>query len=430
MALPQAIQPRLSQFLTLALMLSAGSIRLPAQSVYGMLTSTPSTLQFSSVAVGGSQTLTVQLSNTGAATLTMTRMLVSAPWFLVSNLNFPLSLAPGKQVPLSITFQPLAVGPAGGTIAFFSNYASDSVLFLTFSGTGVASTNAPAIVQVAPPSRNFGNVKVGNSKSLTETITNAGTSPLSISQVALTGGQFSISGLNLPLALGAGESFTFQLSFAPNGSGSATGTLSVIPLGSGSPVSVALTGTGTSAGALSLSPASLSFGNVSVGKSSSTPVTLSATGFSVTVNSATLNSSEFSLSGVSFPLTIAAGKSSTFNVVFTPQSSGAATGKITFASTANAPAEKVSGSGVAGTQHQVALSWAGSSSTVEGYNVYRGTVSGGPYARVNSSVDTNTSYTDSTVLGGTTYYYATTAVGTDGVESSYSNQVKVAIPSP
>jgi fibronectin type 3 domain-containing protein len=67
---------------------------------------------------------------------------------------------------------------------------------------------------------------------------------------------------------------------------------------------------------------------------------------------------------------------------------------------------------------------------VEGYNVYRGTSSRGPYARINASLDATTNYTDGAVQGGTTYYYATTAVGTDGMESSYSNQVNVAIPSP
>lgn len=416
------------QVLALSLMLAAGSIWLPAESVYGVLTCTPSTLQFSNVAVGGSQTLPIQLSNTGQATLTITRLLVNAPWFQVSNPNLPLSLAPGKSVPLSITFQPEADGPAGGTIAFFSNYATDSVLFLTFSGTGTQQGSAS--VKLSPGSRGFGNVQVGNSKTLPETITNTGTGSLSIDTLSLAGSGFSFNGLSFPLVLTGGQSFTFSLVFAPTGTGSASGTLSVTPASGGSAVSAALTGKGTAAGALSLSPATLNFGNVSVGKSSSTPVTLSASGSSVTVKSATLNSSEFSLSGVSFPLTIAAGKSSTFDVVFGPQSSGAATGKISFASTANAPAEAVSGTGVAGAQHQVVLSWADNSSKVEGYNVYRGTASGGPYARINGSLDAATNYTDGTVLGGTTYYYATTAVGTDGIESSYSNQVKVAIPSP
>jgi len=40
------------------------------------------------------------------------------------------------------------------------------------------------------------------------------------------------------------------------------------------------------------------------------------------------------------------------------------------------------------------------------------------------------SYSDSTVQSGQTYYYATTAVDSSGTESTYSNQVQVAIPFP
>ena len=90
------------------------------------------------------------------------------------------------------------------------------------------------------------------------------------------------------------------------------------------------------------------------------------------------------------------------------------------------------GTGAAATpvQHSVALSWSPSSSSITGYNVYRGTVSSGPYTKINPSLDTTTSYTDSTVQSGQTYFYVTTAVGTDGVESSYSNQVTAVVPTP
>jgi fibronectin type 3 domain-containing protein len=78
-------------------------------------------------------------------------------------------------------------------------------------------------------------------------------------------------------------------------------------------------------------------------------------------------------------------------------------------------------------QHSASLSWnTSTSSDVSGYNVYRGTASGGPYTRINSV--TTPFFTDSTVQAGTTYYYVTTAVSTSGTESSYSNQAQAAIP--
>ncbi len=79
--------------------------------------------------------------------------------------------------------------------------------------------------------------------------------------------------------------------------------------------------------------------------------------------------------------------------------------------------------------HSVALSWtASASSGVNGYNVYRGPVSGGPYAMVSSSPVAATQYTDSTVQAAQTYYYVVTAVNSSNTESAYSNEVAAAIP--
>lgn len=78
--------------------------------------------------------------------------------------------------------------------------------------------------------------------------------------------------------------------------------------------------------------------------------------------------------------------------------------------------------------HSVTLSWSGSASTVSGYNIYRSTVSGGGYARLNSSLVSVLAYTDSTVQSGGSYYYVTTAVDANGVESTFSNEVSAAIP--
>jgi fibronectin type 3 domain-containing protein len=67
---------------------------------------------------------------------------------------------------------------------------------------------------------------------------------------------------------------------------------------------------------------------------------------------------------------------------------------------------------------------------VVGYNVYRGDGSGGPYSKINTSLDATTNYTDNQVVAGQTYYYVTTAADGNGVESGYSNQVQAVIPQP
>ena len=73
------------------------------------------------------------------------------------------------------------------------------------------------------------------------------------------------------------------------------------------------------------------------------------------------------------------------------------------------------------TFHSINLLWNAPSSspvTVAGYNVYRGNASTGPFGRLNgSSPLTTTSYDDTNVDGGTTYYYEVKSVDTNGVES-------------
>ena len=86
-------------------------------------------------------------------------------------------------------------------------------------------------------------------------------------------------------------------------------------------------------------------------------------------------------------------------------------------------------------QHTATLTWAAStggsdSNPVSGYNVYRGTVPGGPYTKINTALEAATAYADSTVASGTTYYYVVTAVDSAGMESAYSNEAGAAIPTP
>jgi hypothetical protein len=81
--------------------------------------------------------------------------------------------------------------------------------------------------------------------------------------------------------------------------------------------------------------------------------------------------------------------------------------------------------------HRATLNWvASTSSRVAGYNVYRGTTSGGPYTKVSSTPASGTRYTDRYVQAGQTYYYVVTSVDGNSDESEYSSQATVTIPSP
>ena len=181
---------------------------------------------------------------------------------------------------------------------------------------------------------------------------------------------------------------------------------------------------------LIVSPGSLNFGNAAVGSTQNQTGTLSASGASVTVSSAGWNGQGYSVSGIAFPVSVPAGKSVNYTVSFTPQAAGDAPGTISFVSDAsNSPSTQTwTGTGTQASPYTVALSWTSSSSPVTGYNIYRGTLSSGPYARLNPSLLSSTNYTDASVQSGATYYYVTTAVGSGNVESAYSNQATAVIP--
>jgi fibronectin type 3 domain-containing protein len=76
----------------------------------------------------------------------------------------------------------------------------------------------------------------------------------------------------------------------------------------------------------------------------------------------------------------------------------------------------------------VELAWIPSpSNDVVGYNVYRSTQLKGPFVRINPDLDVYPNYSDYPVQPGTVYYYAVTAVNSDGTESRYSKKLRVPV---
>jgi fibronectin type 3 domain-containing protein len=136
------------------------------------------------------------------------------------------------------------------------------------------------------------------------------------------------------------------------------------------------------------------------------------------------------MTGGGAPVTLSPAQNLILTVQFSPTSAGTVSGTISIVSNATgSPATvSLSGTGVSPVQHSVDLTWNASTSTVSGYNVYRSTVSGSGYVKLNSSLVAVLTYADSTVQSGTTYFYVTTAVDSSGNESVHSNEVPAVIP--
>ena len=184
---------------------------------------------------------------------------------------------------------------------------------------------------------------------------------------------------------------------------------------------------------LDVNTTTLSFGNVTISTSSTKNVILTNAGnSSVTISNVSISGPGFNAGGVSTGLILTSGQTATLNVTFTPSVTGSVSGSVTVTSNAtNSPATvSLSGSGVQPVSHAATLTWTASTSSVSGYNLYRSSISGGPYTKINSSPIVTTSYVDSTVQAGLTYYYVVTSMDSTGTESTYSNQVLATIPTP
>lgn len=425
MRLPQSIIRPLSvlflHFLTTSVLLVFASGPLNALSTVPELSRSPSLLRFGNVDVGHTETLTVTLTNGGQSNVTVSEVSISDAAFATPNLSLPLVVPAGQNVEVSISFTPATTGWTPGVIKFLSN-ATNSSLAVQTGGSGVDSE----AVTVKPASLSFGQVPVGGNSSLPLVLTNARTWNITISGIQITGAGFSISGATFPLTLSRGQSLALTVNYTPQSAGLAAGSMLV----SGPGLCVPFAGTGTTGGTgqLSISPASLNYSNVPVGTTDTLPITVSATGASVTISSASSSSSQYVLTGASFPLTIAAGQSLSFGVAFTPQGSGTVSGSLSFSSTASDSQLKESLTGVGTvTPYSVSLSWNQSSGAM-GYNVYRSASKSGSYSKLNPALDSNTAYSDSSVVSGSTYYYAATTVNSSGTESGLSTPVQVAVP--
>jgi hypothetical protein len=184
-----------------------------------------------------------------------------------------------------------------------------------------------------------------------------------------------------------------------------------------------------SAGQLAVSPLMVNFGTINVGASKSQSGTLTAGSSAITVSSASWNGTGYLLGGITFPVTVPAGQTVPFTVTFAPQASGNVPGTVSFLSNAtnSSVIQQWTGSGLQTGQHQVALTWNPDTSSVQGYYIYRGGQTGGPYTRI-SALQAGTAFNDSAVSSGQTYYYVVTALGMNSLESGFSNEAVANIP--
>lgn len=184
---------------------------------------------------------------------------------------------------------------------------------------------------------------------------------------------------------------------------------------------------------LSATPSSLAFGTQVLNTAMTQTVKIANTGsVAVSITQDTISGSGFTV-GVTTPINLNVGQSLNVPVVFNPGAAGTVNGSLALVSNGTTLLSvPLSGTGLAPLAHSVDITWAASTSTpLQGYNVYRSTVSGGPYTKLSPTLSPTTLlFTDTTPLSGKQYFYVVTALNTSGAESSASSEVAVTIPVP
>ena len=311
----------------------------------GELTVAPTSVSFGIVDVGNNQSKPATMTNSGGSSLTVSKVTSTGAGFAVSRVSLPLTLASGQSQGFTVIFTPASAGTVTGNLAIANTGSTPTVNVALSGGSLTAGAVTPS-----SSSLNFGSILVGNKQTLTETLNNTGGSALTVTQVTPTGTGFAVSGLTLPLNLPAGEGQSFSVTFTPQSAGTVSGNLAIANTGATSMVNVPLTGGGQTAGALTPSPASLNFGSVEVGNNQALTETLTNSGgSSVTVTQVSPTGTGYSVSGLSLPLTLPAGQSQGFSVIFTPSAAGNSGGNLAIVSNASNASLNVplSGNGLA-----------------------------------------------------------------------------------
>ena len=345
---------------------------------------------------------------------------------------------------LSEDKQASSAGSYAATGSANSGWTMQMVALKAASGSTSDPDPAP-VASLSPSSLTFASQTVATTSSAqTVTLSNSGNAALSITAISIAGtnpSDFAETN-SCGSSVAAGASCSISVTFTPAASGSFSATLTFTDNATGSPQSVALAGTGASAGggggtgstpSVTLSSTSLSFGSQPDDiTSSAQTVTLTNTGTAaMTISSLTIagtNASDFGEVADTCGSSLAAGGACTVEVAFTPAAAGSFTATLSITDNATGSPQSVTLSGT-GT-NDVMLSWSGSSSSgVMGYNVYRGTTSGGESSTpLNSSPVTGTTFTDSSVTAGQTYYYVVTAVSSSDSQSADSTETSVTVP--
>lgn len=135
------------------------------------ITVTQSALDFGNVITSTAPSLEVEITNTGNSTLSISDLAIDNAVFSVS--NSPLTIEPGEQTLVPVTFSPSVTQASAGSLTITSDDAANSTVTVNLSGAGISPPTASVDVSELTESLFF-----GASTSQTFNIQNTGSTDL------------------------------------------------------------------------------------------------------------------------------------------------------------------------------------------------------------------------------------------------------------
>ena len=208
----------------------------------------PASLSFGTVETDASADQLVTVRNAGAGTLVGEATAVGAGFSLVGNTSY--ALGADETALLTVRFAPVSAGAASGALSLTGAGGATVPL----SGIGELPSTTP-LLEVDPQTLSFGSVAPGSDADLSITVRNAGAGILA-GEATVTGPGFLLVGVT-NYSLGAGETTSLTVRFAPPVAGEAIGMLSLTGAGG---ATVPLSGTGTVGPTVAVSATSVALG--------------------------------------------------------------------------------------------------------------------------------------------------------------------------
>lgn len=300
---------------------TGGSVPMDAKLVLDV--SGASEIDFMDVPLGSSRALAVPIKNTGdRASSALTVMSPGSEFAVTTDGCGGQVLGGHVSCMLTVTFTPAVVGARSATLAVKAD--TGGTVLVTLRGNGTTA----AALTLTPNQLDFGPITI-NKQSASQRITvkNTGTQAALNLGVALSGmsTQFVTVGNTCATTLSGGGSCDVDLQFKPTMTGMLSAQLDVTA--DQTPAAHApVAGQGLAVSDLALMPGTYDFGALATGRSASKQFTVQNTGTVTTgalnVQIVGANASQYSVTAGCTNLTLNAGESCMFNVVFAPTALG------------------------------------------------------------------------------------------------------------